>query len=409
MIAIVGVLAGFIFISMNNAIVSAQDAKRKADLSTIQKAILMYQAGGGTLSAGSGCTIGDTGCIGDPANNILADYLKKMPTDSDSSKHYTYTLSGSDFTIQTTLSTGGTYSYNTASGWSESSNPLLGWTHKKQITLNNTSGSTLTDYQIKLTIKKNGDSNDSDCDNFCNNDFSDLRFVSGGTIFKYWIESKVDGSTATIWVKVPSIPTGSSSFYMYYGNTSATSLSNGDDTFLLFEDFSAGTLNGSKWTTANLRGTYSIGSNQITFNVSSSTWWGIYIGSVAHFPKANKYLLNFHKTRANCYGGGATDVVAACSYSNTVSRDTTYYYKPEVSLASTHTCVWLHDTSCATNSDFSIPVDVSAEPTITQSNFDLEFGASNYNNYPMSYSKIFLCNYVSSGLAAPTFGTDGPA
>ena len=39
-------------------------------------------------------------------------------------------------------------------------------------------------------------------------DFDDLRFTDndGVTLLNYWIESKIDGVSATVWVKVPSIP-----------------------------------------------------------------------------------------------------------------------------------------------------------------------------------------------------------
>jgi len=41
-IAIVGVLSAFVFVSLSQAINTANDTKRKSDLSAIQKAILMY-------------------------------------------------------------------------------------------------------------------------------------------------------------------------------------------------------------------------------------------------------------------------------------------------------------------------------------------------------------------------------
>ena len=37
---------------------------------------------------------------------------------------------------------------------------------------------------------------------------------------------------------------------MYYGNASATTASNGDNTFEFFDDFNDGTINNSKWTTS---------------------------------------------------------------------------------------------------------------------------------------------------------------
>lgn len=86
-----------------------------------------------------------------------------------------------------------------------------------------------------------------DCEGYCQDDFDDLRFTKsdGCTLLDYWIESYVSGSYADVWVELDSIAqmTGTdehSHFYMYYGNTSATSVSNGANTFLKFEDFEWG-------------------------------------------------------------------------------------------------------------------------------------------------------------------------
>jgi hypothetical protein len=71
-------------------------------------------------------------------------------------------------------------------------------------------------------------------------DFSDLRFTEsdGKTPINYWIEDFIPGIKAKVWVKVPLIPAQSSSvIYMYYGNLKAKSESNGDKTFLFFDDF----------------------------------------------------------------------------------------------------------------------------------------------------------------------------
>ncbi|MCL5094312.1 MAG: DUF2341 domain-containing protein [Patescibacteria group bacterium] len=83
-------------------------------------------------------------------------------------------------------------------------------------------------------------------------DGSDIRFTDsdGTTELSYWIESLNNSTTAKnykIWTKVPSIPASSTkTIYKYYGNASATSSSNGTNTFEFFDDFEAGNL--SKWT-----------------------------------------------------------------------------------------------------------------------------------------------------------------
>lgn len=77
-----------------------------------------------------------------------------------------------------------------------------------------------------------------------NLDYSDIRFTSsdGSTELSYWMER--DG---IFWVKVPTISIGSNTIYMYYGNSAATTTSNGDNTFIFFDDFT-GTTYTDKWT-----------------------------------------------------------------------------------------------------------------------------------------------------------------
>jgi len=126
--------------------------------------------------------------------------------------------------------------------------------------LNETSGTTITDfskeitnYQALLTI-----SYDSDMQA----DFDDLRFTSsdGITLLDYWLESKTDSSTANVWVEIPYFTLGSNTIYIYYGNSGATSVSSGANTFRYFDDFSSST----NW---NFLSGASISGNQLTINV----------------------------------------------------------------------------------------------------------------------------------------------
>jgi len=74
----------------------------------------------------------------------------------------------------------------------------------------------------------------------CKADFGDIRFTAndGVTELSYWIEEKVPGSHAVFWIKIPNdLSTRSQSFYVYYGKGTASAASNGDNTFLFFDDF----------------------------------------------------------------------------------------------------------------------------------------------------------------------------
>ena len=118
------------------------------------------------------------------------------------------------------------------------------WSKRAHITVDNTGNpNTLTDYQIKIDVAYSSDMKP---------DFDDLRFTDsdGTSELSYWIQDHITSTSATVWVKVPTI-TGSSTktIYMYYENPSASSASNGENTFLFFDDFSGTTLDTEKWET----------------------------------------------------------------------------------------------------------------------------------------------------------------
>lgn len=109
------------------------------------------------------------------------------------------------------------------------------WKYAKMINIHENSGNDLTDYQILLEI----DYNDS-----MQSDFDDLRFTYYNTSsnqefeIPYWIQEKIDGNYADVWIKVPFIPSNSNAtLTMHYGNENAESNSNGSSVFPLFDDF----------------------------------------------------------------------------------------------------------------------------------------------------------------------------
>jgi hypothetical protein len=61
-----------------------------------------------------------------------------------------------------------------------------------------------------------------------------LRFTAsdGYTLIDYWIQTGCNTSTTYAFVKVPSVANGSTTIYMYYGDSTATIGSNAANTFL---------------------------------------------------------------------------------------------------------------------------------------------------------------------------------
>ena len=105
------------------------------------------------------------------------------------------------------------------------------YSKRKRIAITENSGSTLTNFQVRLTVAYDPD---------MQADFDDVRFVNYdfSQVLDYWIETKTDSTTATIWVEVPSLPASTSTdIYMLYGNADVSTTSNGNNTFIFFDDF----------------------------------------------------------------------------------------------------------------------------------------------------------------------------
>ena len=113
---------------------------------------------------------------------------------------------------------------------------LSGWSARKEIAVPAVS-SEQTDINVEVTITY---------DSAMKSDFADIRFTDsdGGTEL-YHFRDKYRASTSALFVvKIPVIPVAGKTIYLYFGNASASSASDGANTFPFFDDFS-GDL--SKW------------------------------------------------------------------------------------------------------------------------------------------------------------------
>jgi prepilin-type N-terminal cleavage/methylation domain-containing protein len=273
-IAIVGILAGFIFVSMNSAVVSARDGKIKAEMGSIQKAIMefsalnngIYPGGSGTTADTYPCTIGGgtTRCTNFEAN--LQPYLSTIPTNPNGG-YYSYSYSSGNFTLSGTISTGPWIYLSSTSSWGS------GYTYgqyKQVVTVQSSDNNVIAGpYTIKLTITA---SNPGIVSGHLqtSNSFNDLRFTdSGGTALSYWIETNPVATPAIVWVNLANgVSAGGSTINMYYGTQTAAA-SNGDNTFSFFDDFPGTSLDTTnKWTLTT--GSFNIASS-IASNNSGTT------------------------------------------------------------------------------------------------------------------------------------------
>jgi len=142
---------------------------------------------------------------------------------------------------------------------------LTGWEYRKSHVINPSTGSG-TNYQMKITVHYGSGVDDGAnvyLNGNCRPDFGDVRFTddNGITLLDYWIGEKVNSNYAIFWVEIADdLSSISRTIYLYYGNLVATSIANGDNTFIFFDDFESGL---SKWTgIGQLEGPYSELSSQ---------------------------------------------------------------------------------------------------------------------------------------------------
>lgn len=131
---------------------------------------------------------------------------------------------------------------------------LTGWNYRKQLDLDpvgDCSYQNFTYYQIELDVNY-GSGSDSGNSIYCNShgqtDFDDVRFTDddGNTELDYWIEEKTDSDDATFWVEVADSLSSAQTIFIYYGNSTVSTTSDADETFVFFDDFESGNLD--KWT-----------------------------------------------------------------------------------------------------------------------------------------------------------------
>jgi len=124
------------------------------------------------------------------------------------------------------------------------------WQYRNPITVSNSSGSTLSNFQVKVTLSSPFDFTKAKSDG------SDIRVTAsdGATSIPFWLESwNATSQAGSVWIQVPSIPTTGTTVYIYYGNSAATSASNGNATFLFFDDFETPSQASGYWTLGSLQ------------------------------------------------------------------------------------------------------------------------------------------------------------
>ncbi len=197
------------------------------------------QGAGGNLHLDDSSTVNFESNAGTISGDVAIDASATLTTPSSGA-----------FNVGGSWTNAGTFTHNSGTTTFGS-----GWSYKKSHVITNNIASELTDYQVKIVVDPDtGDDSGATvyCDGKCQTDYDDIRFTdSNGVSLDYWIEDAATANPANIWVKVPIIPASSTAtIYMLYGNDAASTTSDEDDTFELFDNFEDGNL--APWEQNNL-------------------------------------------------------------------------------------------------------------------------------------------------------------
>ncbi len=157
-----------------------------------------------------------------------------------------------------------------AEGW------LSGYSYRKAITITGETGAG-TNYQVKLLVGESSGATGEDFD-IENNDAAwpnDIRFTDndGFTQLDYWLESDIDSESnrlATFWVEVADDLGSNVDIYVYYGKAGDSDESNGDNTFLFFDDFPGTSIDTAKWQTVNNGGSITVANSIVDIQSSAA-------------------------------------------------------------------------------------------------------------------------------------------
>ena len=128
---------------------------------------------------------------------------------------------------------------------------LSGYSYRKSHDLTGETGAG-TNYQVRIVVHY-GTGTDSGEDVYLGSksetDFSDIRFTDNDetTELDYWIQEKTDSDKAVVWVEVADDLGSNTTIYIYYGNSGVSDASDGEATFLFFDDFEDASIDTNKW------------------------------------------------------------------------------------------------------------------------------------------------------------------
>lgn len=239
-----------------------------------------------------------------------------------------------------------------------------------KITITNNGSSDITDTAIRVTI--------TNPNFFSNVDETHLRIQdSSNNDIPFWIE-KWDSTNqeAIIWVKVSVSAGASIDLYCYHDDTLSSSLSNGENVFLFFDDFEGTDIDTSKWTVV---GTVSV-DNSIATIQGASTNSKIYTEAPNEFTYPKTLFAKVDETGADSDGfigygfGGACFTIRSTGAKIELSsvQKSRSRFSSEVLIG----IYWSSLTSATFFKDYNVKIDTVTDSSSTADTRTLTFASS---------------------------------
>ncbi|MES2808226.1 MAG: DUF2341 domain-containing protein [Bacteroidota bacterium] len=127
---------------------------------------------------------------------------------------------------------------------------LAKWNYSRVVTIDN-NGSATANAVVKVQLYTANFDYSKAAANGADVRFSTKQGDTGDNGLSYWIEEWNTTGTSTLWIKISKLKKGDNIIYMRYGNTEAKAQSNGEATFLFFDDFGSSDY-AKKWTNVSI-------------------------------------------------------------------------------------------------------------------------------------------------------------
>lgn len=181
--------------------------------------------------------------------------------------------------------------------------------------------------------------------NRCKSDYGDIRFTdTSGNALAYYLWPDYDAESARFTVRLEGAD-ADGELLVWYGNPSATTTSNGNNVFLLFDDFDGESLDTSIWTNSGNSGEVTIENGEAIIRASASSGTahnryitsanplsdGISVSIRAKFQTAQRYGLNIAvgKSARDHYG---TPSIGASYYESLAYQYSSGWYQDSTNL-----------------------------------------------------------------------------